>query len=65
MKPVLPFAYTFLIQLISRHWSMNIGIGFHTPEEFFLNKPGKEMLHRFDPSTHLDNNAVENKDADR
>ena len=33
---------------------MNVGIGFQTPEEFFLRQPGKPMSHRFDPSSYLD-----------
>jgi hypothetical protein len=44
---------------------MNVGIGFHTPEEFFLNQPAKEMSHRFDPSRYLNMDEVATKNSDR
>ncbi|KAF8243977.1 PNK3P-domain-containing protein [Wilcoxina mikolae CBS 423.85] len=47
-----------------RHWAMNVGIGFHTPEEFFLHQPAKEMSHRFNPSRYLDMDGVATKATD-
>ena len=36
-----------------RHFCMNVGIGFYTPEEFFLNESPEHMGHNFDPSWYL------------
>jgi bifunctional polynucleotide phosphatase/kinase len=36
-----------------RHFCMNIGIGFITPEEFFLNKAPLPLGHKFDPAWYL------------
>ncbi|CAZ79331.1 unnamed protein product [Tuber melanosporum] len=36
-----------------RHWAANVGIGFRTPEEFFLGKMPKSMAHRFDPLKYI------------
>ncbi|KAF2454820.1 polynucleotide kinase 3 phosphatase-domain-containing protein [Lineolata rhizophorae] len=33
-----------------RHFTMNAGIGFHTPEEFFLGEPPETLGHKFDPA---------------
>ncbi|KAH8803991.1 polynucleotide kinase 3 phosphatase-domain-containing protein [Hyaloscypha sp. PMI_1271] len=39
------------------HYSMNIGIRFHTPEEFFLNITGEITGHKFDPAWFLENQS--------
>jgi len=36
-----------------RHWAANVGIGFRTPEEFFLGETPKPMTHRFDPLKYI------------
>jgi bifunctional polynucleotide phosphatase/kinase len=36
-----------------RHFCMNVGISFYTPEEFFLNEPPEHMCHKFDPAWYL------------
>lgn len=36
-----------------RNWAMNLKIGFHTPEEYFLSQAPRPMSHRFDPSLYL------------
>lgn len=38
---------------------MNIGIGFHTPEEFFLGEDPKTMEHRFDPARYIVDTGVD------
>lgn len=35
-----------------RNWALNIGLGFNTPEEFFLGKAPLAMSHKFDPSKY-------------
>lgn len=40
-----------------RHFCMNVGISFYTPEEFFLNKPSERMHHKFDPAWFLSANG--------
>lgn len=37
-----------------RHFSMNLSIGFFTPEAFFLGQPLEQLGHKFDPEWHLD-----------
>lgn len=37
----------------SSHWALNVGINFHTPEEFFLGEAAQEMSHRFDPKNYI------------
>jgi bifunctional polynucleotide phosphatase/kinase len=39
------------------HYSINLGIGFHTPEEFFLNITGETTSHKFDPAWFLENQS--------
>jgi bifunctional polynucleotide phosphatase/kinase len=39
------------------HYSMNIGIRFYTPEEFFLNITGEITGHKFDPAWFLENQS--------
>ncbi|KAH8804489.1 polynucleotide kinase 3 phosphatase-domain-containing protein [Xylogone sp. PMI_703] len=35
------------------HWSMNLGIGFFTPEAFFLGQSPEQLGHKFDPYWYL------------
>ncbi|KAL4914537.1 P-loop containing nucleoside triphosphate hydrolase protein [Aspergillus aurantiobrunneus] len=35
------------------HFSINIGVGFHTPEEFFLDLTGEAPGHKFEPVSFL------------
>ncbi|KAH0614727.1 uncharacterized protein H6S33_000363 [Morchella sextelata] len=35
-----------------RNWAINLKIGFHTPEEYFLSQAPKPMSHRFDPALY-------------
>ncbi|KAF2851229.1 PNK3P-domain-containing protein [Plenodomus tracheiphilus IPT5] len=35
-----------------RHFSMNVGIRFYTPEEYFLEARSESWEHKFDPSRH-------------
>lgn len=36
-----------------RHWALNVGINFWTPEEFFLGETGREKIHPWSPSQFL------------
>lgn len=36
-----------------RNWALNIGLGFNTPEGFFLGKAPIAMSHKFDPSKYI------------
>ncbi|KAI2470179.1 polynucleotide kinase 3 phosphatase-domain-containing protein [Annulohypoxylon bovei var. microspora] len=38
---------------IDRHFAMNLGIGFYTPETLFIDEPPEELGHKFDPSWNL------------
>jgi bifunctional polynucleotide phosphatase/kinase len=35
-----------------RHFSMNVGIGFYTPEEYFLGASSETWEHKFDPASY-------------
>jgi bifunctional polynucleotide phosphatase/kinase len=35
------------------HWSINLGIGFFTPEVFFLDQAPEQPGHKFHPDWHL------------
>jgi bifunctional polynucleotide phosphatase/kinase len=39
------------------HYSMNIGVRLHTPEDFFLNITGEITGHKFDPAWFLENQS--------
>lgn len=39
--------------MLYRNWAANVGIGFRTPEEFFLGEMPKPMTHRFDPLKYI------------
>lgn len=39
------------------HSSMNLGIRFHTPEDFFLNITSETPGHKFDPAWFLENQS--------
>lgn len=49
--------------LLARHWAMNNGISFHTPEEFFLQQEPREMKHKFDPSGYIADTAGSTDDT--
>lgn len=42
-----------------RHFSMNVKIGFHTPEEYFLEAPTEHWDHKFNPSLFLEQTRQE------
>lgn len=42
-----------------RHFSMNVKIGFYTPEEYFLGAPTEHWDHKFNPSLFLEQTRQE------
>jgi bifunctional polynucleotide phosphatase/kinase len=48
---LLPFLY--LIFTYIRDFAANVGIPFHTPDEFFLKQPPRPFVRPFEPSQHL------------
>ena len=53
--PFYPLCFTLL--RYGRDFAANIGIRFHTPEEFFLKEAPKPFARDFDPATYLDKNG--------
>ena len=46
-----------------RDFAANVGIGFKTPEEFFLNESAKPFIRSFDPSTYLETEVTSQTDV--
>jgi len=44
-----------------RNFSANIGISFHTPEEYFLNEPIEPFTRDFEPGDHLRDDPQQTK----
>jgi bifunctional polynucleotide phosphatase/kinase len=48
-----------------RHFSMNVGIRFYTPKEYFLKSPDESWEHRFDPSWYYQNAPYDHRKSRR
>ena len=46
-----------------RDFAANVGVGFHTPEEFFLNEEPKPFTRAFDPTAYLQNQLTAQPDS--
>jgi bifunctional polynucleotide phosphatase/kinase len=48
-----------------RHFSMNVGIRFYTPEEYFFGSAGESWEHKFDPSWYYQTAPCDHRESRR
>ena len=59
-------ALTLMAKLtVARNFADNIGMAFHTPEEFFLQEEPKPFKRDFEPRKHLDSTATTSTNSGR
>lgn len=60
---ILAALLSFSLLILCRDFAANVGIRFHTPEEYFLQEQSRPFVRGFDPTVFLEEGAVKSTSA--